>query len=185
MPRRVRRALLVALAALADCSLDGPDGSACINSCYCNSSGSTAPPEPSPFLRPILPSWGPRTLLGAAGVHSAGCSESCTLLNAIYYSESTKCSDVKVIVVTDEVNKQWNSGIIYANNSLVGGDDHDPCRGATKQLLMLVLSGPRCGEVCDDTFTVDVIENTFIDLRKINTTDREERCCAPSSKKML
>ena len=93
MPRRVRRALLVALATLAGCSLAAdPDGGACINSCYCHSSGSTAPPEPSPFLRPILASRGPRTLLGAAGIHPAGCFNSCTLLNAIYYNESKNCS---------------------------------------------------------------------------------------------
>ena len=189
MPRRVRRALLVALAALAGCSLAaGPDGGACINSCYCHSSGSTAPPEPSPFLRPILASRGPRTLLGAAGIHPAGCFNSCTLLNAIYYSESKSCSTKEDIVVEDKVNEQWNSGIIYVGNYLVGGDDYDPCRGTKKKLRILVLNGYRCPDIhkcADDIFMMDALEGTAIDLRKVNTTTGEERCCAPSGKKML
>ena len=123
MPRRVRRALLVALAALAGCSLAaGPDGGACINSCYCHSSGSTAPPEPSPFLRPILPSWGPRTLLGAAGIHTAEYTN-CTLQDAVY---SCKSYRGKIIKVLDKVNEQWNGGIIYVNNSLAGGGGARP-----------------------------------------------------------
>ena len=118
MPRRVRRALLVALAALAGCSLAaGPDGGACINSCYCHSSGSTAPPEPSPFLRPILPSRGRRTFRGAAGIHPAERVE-CTPRVAIYYNEKCPGNHINVL---GKVNEQWDSGIIYVNNSLAGG----------------------------------------------------------------
>ena len=182
MPRRVRRALLVALAALAGCSLAaGPDGGACINSCYCHSSGSTAPPEPSP------PSRGPRTLLGAARIFPRGECDTCALQDAHYYSK--KCPG-KFIDVLDKVNEQWNNGgIIYVNNSLVGGDAYDPCRGEIKTLRMFVKTGTRCDDEgeCDDVgIIVDGLEPNFIDIREGTDIDGQKYgCCSPSDKKKL
>ena len=186
MPRRVRRALLVALAALAGCSLAaGPDGGACINSCYCHSSGSTAPPEPSPFLRPILPSRGPRTLLGAARIFPRGECDSCTLQAAHY-----KCPNKKKISVLDKVNEQWNNGgIIYVNISLAGDENRDPCRGEEKTLHIFVKSGTSCdvNHNCEDVgFYAQSVDETFIDLRNVTAIGGQKyECCAPSGKKML
>ena len=71
MTRPARSALLVALAALAGCSLAaGPDGIACINSCYCHYSDSAGSP---PLIGPAPP------LMGAAPAPSRaqGSSEDC------------------------------------------------------------------------------------------------------------
>ena len=187
MQRRARRALLVPLAVLAGCSLAGPDGSACINWCYCNSSGSTAPPEPSPFLRPILPSRGPRTLLGAARIFPRGECDTCALQDAHYYNK--KCPG-KFIDVLDKVNEQWNNGgIIYVNISLAGDENRDPCRGEEKTLHIFVKSGTSCdvNHNCEDVgFAARGVDKTVIDLRDVTAIGGQKyECCAPSGKKML
>ena len=162
MPRRVRRALLVALAALAGCSLAaGPDGGACINSCYCRSSGSTAPPEPSP------PSRGPRTLLGAARVPPADNCRRCTVDVAVYSSDACSTEDG----VMNTVTGQWMGGdhIIHVENSLLG---YDPCPNTTKRLTiqgMVYVDG-----VINSAYKVDRLEGGVIDISK------ENQACRPA-----
>ena len=173
MQRRVRRALLVPLAVLAGCSLAGPDGGACINSCYCHSSGSTAPPEQSPFLRPTLPSRGPRTLLGAAGLPLERC-QLCILESAKYYSETCPGKQLDVLV---KVNEQWNrdDGYIYVDEDHLGVD---PCRGNAKTLKIIGMVGTEDGY----KFRVSVPDGKKkIDLGEfIDNDGKNISCCRPN-----
>ena len=182
MPRRVRRTLLVAIAAHAGCRLAaGHDGGACINSCDCHSSGSTAPPKPSH----VLPTRDPRTLLGAA--HSPLFKfRECKLESATYSSKMCKNNESEVL---DIVNEQWDSGNISVTNNLMGGDSKDPCFNNTKNLRINV-TGFRCHDtdfdlVCnpDEWFLVDALENIVIDLRNITTVENKRIHCITMRKK--
>ena len=182
MPRRVRRTLLVAIAALAGCRLAaGHDGGACINSCDCHSSGSTAPPKPSH----VLPTRDPRTLLGAA--HSPLLKfRECKLESATYSSKMCKNNESEVL---DMVNEQWDSGNISVTNYLMGGDSKDPCFNNTKNLRIKV-TGNYCPSdysrdgVCDpDWFLVDAWENTVINLRDITSVSHGRIDCVTRRKK--
>ena len=182
MPRRVRRTLLVAIAALAGCRLAaGHDGGACINSCDCHSSGSTAPPKPSH----VLPTRDPRTLLGAALSPLLNFHE-CNLESATYSSKMCKNNESEVL---DMVNEQWDSGNISVTNYLMGGDSKDPCFNNTKNLRINV-TGNYCPSdysrdgVCDPAwFLVDAWENTVINLRDITTVSHGRIDCVTRRKK--
>ena len=170
MPRRVRRTLLVAIAALAGCRLAaGHDGGACINSCDCHCSGSTAPPKPSH----VLPTRDPRTLLGAA-LSPILILRECNLESATYSSKMCKNNESEVL---DMVNKQWDSGNISVTNNLMVGDSKDPCFNNTKNLRINV-TGNFCRNVnnleskCNHVwFLADAWENTVINLRNIATAE--------------
>ena len=129
MPRRVRA--LVALAALAGCSLAGSDGNAkCANSCYCHSSGS-AGSRPPPLLgaSPHSPS------LHAQA--QAGCSL-CKLMNATYGVQW----DPRIVM--QYIEPKWNAGVRSFNveSKLLGGD---PALGVPKKLT-ITTTGPLVGD---------------------------------------
>ena len=92
MPRRVRA--LVALAALAGCSLAGSDGNACINSCHCHSFGLMA--ASSPLLGAALPP--PLDQGVPAGVE-------CDVVSATYGATWEDCNSIDI---TDKVREVWN-----------------------------------------------------------------------------
>ena len=123
MPRRFRA--LVAIAALAGCSLAGSDGNAkCTNSCYCDSSGSAAS-RPPPLLgaSPQSPS--------LHAQFSPEC-EICKLKNATYGVPW----DPKDVM--PYIEPRWNKGERSFNveNNLLGGD---PAQGLPKKLNVTVL----------------------------------------------
>ena len=93
MPRRVRA--LVALAALAGCSLAGSDGNACINSCHCHSSGLMAASPPS-LIGAAPPS--PLSQGVPAGVE-------CDVVSATYGATWEDCNSIDI---TDKVREVWN-----------------------------------------------------------------------------
>ena len=105
MPRRVRA--LVALAALAGCSLAGSDGNACINSCHCHSSSLVAASPPS-LIGAAPPS--PLSQGVPAGVE-------CDLVSATYGATWEDCNSIDV---TDEVRDVWNRNV----HNFSGADKH-------------------------------------------------------------
>ena len=121
MPRRVRRALLVALAALAGCRLAAPGGSTCINSCYCHLSASTTSPPP---------------LLGAAPppLHTQGQDDTsdckhCKVIEAIFGAEG--CPPRNATVQLQEI---WDQNWRKIRFAELEEDPDDPCPGSTKYL---------------------------------------------------
>ena len=152
MPRRVRA--LVALAALAGCSLAGSGGNAnCTNSCYCSSSTVHTRPAPSrdtEFLIsvPLPPRFTRRRraatdddLFGAAPWEE--CTETCTPFRAVYEAiNGEQCGKS----VTSIIKLEWKKGArnFSVNDTVLGGD---PCAKRTKQLSITTGRGVQLTDV--------------------------------------
>jgi hypothetical protein len=148
MPRRFRA--LVALAALAGCSLAGSDGNAkCTNSCYCDSSGSAAS-RPPPLLgaSPQSPS------LHAQFTPKCGI---CFLKNATYGVPWDPKDAMPYI------EARWNKGERSFNveNNLLG---EDPAPGFSKKLNVTVLCIYRVRHADVDLIERSLGEGTWLNF---------------------
>ena len=193
MPQRVRRGLLAALAALAGSSLAAaPGGSACINSCYCHSSGSTAPQNPGTLFgatggrdkqgnkdNPAARVFGSRKPEYQPICGHTEVKNMCTLISAEYYSTTLTCPVLQNYDVLEKVKTQWITGKhkIYVNNSLATSD---PCVGERKILKLRVQIVSR-GRDPDDAIiyynqTESMIFKEFAEI-DLNTNNAERDWC--------
>ena len=139
MPRRVRRALLVALAALASCSLAGSDGSACTNSCHCHSSPCglsvrvpTGDSSGSIALSPLLGAAPPPPSLHAQGQANNPLNCKKCLLTSAFYGPPENPMDVtsKLTPLWD-----WNQRSVKARCEellIKQADGHEKACGAKR-----------------------------------------------------
>ena len=120
MQRRVRPALLVALAALAGCSLAAPGGSTCINSCYCHSSGSTGSP-------PLISASPPP--LHSQGQDGPTDCKHCTLKEAMF--GALECPQTSAL---GQAQQYWDNNERNIKFEEPPVEKNDPCRDHIKYL---------------------------------------------------
>ena len=110
MPGRVSCAL-VALAALAGCSLAGSDGNACINSCHCHSFGLMA--ASSPLLGAALPPPLDQGVPAAPSLHTQGerFPSRCVESEVVAATWGATLEDCNSKDITDKVRKAWNRNV--------------------------------------------------------------------------
>jgi hypothetical protein len=133
MPRCVRPALLVALAALAGCSLGERaslgGGVTCTNSCYCG------PRRSPPLLGPAPPP--PHT----QGQDNSTDCKHCKVINATWGTDEQDCTPRNVMV---EIQDRWDRN--HRNFTVSGTDEGDSCPGTPPWYLSITTAATEDGD---------------------------------------